>query len=177
MEKCSLIFLILTAILVLLYEVGSVDHNEINQIKAGATFANSLAKAMQSKSFSDIIKKSASIIPGISVVASFVGLIVSLVGTSESQELLAIKRLFNEMDDRFDSVERHLQDIQREIKWTQVQGQFGQIEQNINTVFGNLKNIYTHPLNMRTGDNDFFMKSFENTCIISTTALWEQTVY
>lgn len=121
MQNYSIIFLILTAILVQLHNVVSVGQNEINQIKAGATFANSLAKAMQSRSFSDVIKKSASIIPGISAVTTFVGFILSLVGTSESQELLAIKRLFNEMDDRFDSVERHLQDIQREIKWALVQ--------------------------------------------------------
>jgi hypothetical protein len=44
-----------------------------------------------------------------------------LLGTNESHELAEIKRLLNEVNTRLDSVEIHLQDIQRNIKWTQIE--------------------------------------------------------
>ena len=43
-----------------------------------------------------------------------------LLGTNESHELAEIKRLLNEVNTHLDSVEIHLQDIQRNIKWTQI---------------------------------------------------------
>ena len=66
-----------------------------------------------------------------------------LLGTNESHELAEIKPLLNEVKTRLDSVEIHLQDIQRNIKCTKIKSQFSGIEQETNTNVVTYK-IYIH---------------------------------
>ena len=144
--------------------VSSVNHVGVNEIQSGASFANSLAKAMESKNVAGVIGMATSIIPGVSAVVSFLGFVLSFFGTNESHELAEIKRLLKEVSTRLDSVEIHLQDIQRNIKWTQIKSQFARIEQEINTNFVYLQNIYSHPLSVKNAEKDIFMNVFRTTC-------------
>jgi len=78
--KCGWILLILLTY-GSLNNVSSVNHVGVNEIQSGANFANSLAKAMESKNFAGVIGKVTSIIPGVSAVVSFLGFVLSFFGT------------------------------------------------------------------------------------------------
>ncbi|CAG2245271.1 unnamed protein product [Mytilus edulis] len=160
--------LFLPLLLLTLYTLDSVDtvtDNQLNQIKAGLKFANDLTTAMKTSAFMGFLGTAATeALLFISTTIKFVSLIFSFLGNNESQELLAIKQLYTEMNRRFDVIDTELVDIKRQINWTRVSNQFSKTERDITTVSRLYKNIYEGPLAIRKSEKSYFINSFENTC-------------
>lgn len=145
--------------------VDTVADNQLNQIKDGLKFANDLTTAMKPLAFTGFLGTAATnAISFISTTIKFVSLIFSFLGNNESQELLAIKQLYTEMNRRFDVIDNELLDIKRQLNWTRVSNQFSKTERDIITVTRLFKNIYEGPLAIRNSEKTYFINSFESTC-------------
>lgn len=142
--------------------VDTVADNQLNQIKDGLKFATDLTTAMKPLAFTGILGTAATnAISFISTMIKFFSLIFSFLGNNESQELLAIKQLYTEMNRRFDVIDNELLDIRRQLNWTRVSNQFSKTERDIITVTRLFKNIYEGPLAIRNSEKTYFINSFE----------------
>ncbi|CAC5398614.1 unnamed protein product [Mytilus coruscus] len=161
--RVYLLSLLLILCAVQLTETASTG--DLNEIKEGVKFAETMTTVMKPLEFTAFLASAASkALSFISATLKFVNLIFSHIGNSESLELLQIKRLYNEMNRRFDVVDSELLDIKRLINWTRVSNQFSKIENEITTVSINFKNIYDSPLAIRDSEKNYFFNSYESTC-------------
>ncbi|VDI68564.1 Hypothetical predicted protein [Mytilus galloprovincialis] len=168
--RSSMVFRVylLTLLLILcaVQKTETVSINDLNEIKDGVKFAETMTTAMKPLEFTEFLASAASkALPFISATLKFVNLIFSHIGNSESPELLQIKRLYNEMNRRFDIVDNELLDIKKLINWTRVSNQFSKIEREITTVSIQFKIIYDGPLAIRKSEKSYFMNAFESTCL------------
>lgn len=151
----------------------AISDNELNEIKSGLSFADSLITSTQQDLFPTFMTGAASpaigFIPG---TLKFVGFILSFLGTNESQELLAIKRLYNQMDKRFDAVDVQLFAIQKRIDWSRLKLQFGDLERNIKSDSIYLRSIYQSPIASKESEKDFFMHAWESNCWVCALNLY-----
>lgn len=152
-----------------LFTLGSAetanDNQLLNQIKEDVQFADHLTSTMKPLDFMKFLRTAApKALSFISATLKFVNLIFSFLGNNESQVLLAIKQVYNEMNRRFDVIDNELLDIKRQLNWTRVSNQFSKTERDITTVYRLFKDIYEGPLAIRASQKSYFVHSFENTC-------------
>lgn len=141
------------------------NDDQLNQMKEGVQFADHLTSAMKSFEFMSFLETAApNALSFISATIKFVSLIFSFPGNNESQELLAIKQLYNGMNRRFDVIDNELQKLERKLNWTRVSNQFSKTERDINTVSRLFKNIYESPLSIRDSQKKYFKQAYESTC-------------
>lgn len=151
----------------------AISDNELNEIKSGLKFADSLITSTQQYLFPTFMTGAASAAIGfISGTLKFVGFILSFLGTNESQELLAIKRLYTQMDKRFDAVDIQLSAIQKQIDWSRLKLQFGDLERNIKSDSIYLKSIYQSPIASKESETDFFIHAWESNCWVCALNLY-----
>ncbi|CAC5389181.1 unnamed protein product [Mytilus coruscus] len=146
---------------------------QMKEIQEGLKFAEIIADAMKPIEFVGFLGSAATkAISFVSATLKFLSLIFSHIGNSESQELLAIKRMYNEMNRRFDLVDNRLNDISLQINWTRVSNQYSRIERHITAIDMLLRNIYEKPLALRENGKQDFIHTMENTCMICATELY-----
>lgn len=151
----------------------AISDNELNEIKSGLSFADSLITSTQQHLFPTFMTGAASAAIGfISGTLKFVGFILSFLGTNESQELLAIKRLYTQMDKRFDAVDIQLSAIQKQIDWSRLKLQFGDLERNIKSDSIYLRSIYQSPIASKESEKDFFIHAWESNCWVCALNLY-----
>lgn len=151
----------------------AISDNELNEIKSGLSFADSLIASTQQYLFPTFMTGAASAAIGfISGTLKFVGFILSFFGTNESQELLAIKRLYTQVDKRFDAVDIQLSAIQKQIDWSRLKLQFGDLERNIKSDSIYLRSIYQSPIASKESEKDFFIHAWESNCWVCALNLY-----
>ncbi|XP_071177623.1 uncharacterized protein [Mytilus edulis] len=147
--------------------------DRIQDIQEGLKFGNIITKAMKAIDFERFLGTAATkAVSFVSATLQFLSFIFSHIGNSESPELLAIKRMYNEMNRRFDLVDNRLNDISLQINWTRVSNQYSSIERHITAIDMLLRNIYEKPLALRENGKQDFIHTMENTCLICATELY-----
>lgn len=151
----------------------AISDNELNEIKSGLTFADSLVISTQQHTFPTFMTSAASTALGfISGTLKFVGFIISFLGTNESHELLAIKRLYTQVNTRFDAVDVQLSAIQKQIDWSRLKLQFGDLERNIKSESIYLRGIYMSPIASKDIEKEFFLHAWESNCWVCALNLY-----
>ncbi|XP_071155482.1 uncharacterized protein [Mytilus edulis] len=145
--------------------MGTFGNNQMIQIKSGMSL--SFANTVKTGSFSTFMRASpvTKVFDFIKAIATIVDAVLNIFGTNESPELQEIKKLYQEMSERFNSVDIKLRDLVSQIKWTTTEIQFGPVEQNINSNFEQLQHIYNLPLTLKDIEKKRFMDSFKSTCL------------
>lgn len=169
--RLFLCFLLLSLFAVEIANTAGVD--QLKEIQEGLKFAETITTVLKPVEFVGFLGSAAA--PAISFVSGtlkFLSLIFSHVGNSESQELLAIKRMYNDMDRRFGQIEKRLNDISLQSNWTRVSNQYSGIESHITAISSLLRNIYEKPLALKNIEKEYFIKTMENTCMLCSTELY-----
>ncbi|VDI17695.1 Hypothetical predicted protein [Mytilus galloprovincialis] len=147
--------------------------DEIKEIQNGLKFANIITNAMKPIEFERFLGIAATeAISFVSATLQFLSLIFSVIDNRESQELLAIKRMYNEMNRRFDLVDNKLNDISLQINWTRVSNQYSGIERHITSIDMLLRNIYEKPFALRENGKQDFIHTMKFTCMLCATELY-----
>ncbi|ESO96691.1 hypothetical protein LOTGIDRAFT_174733 [Lottia gigantea] len=138
---------VLAGVLLVLY-VSVTTTKEIrdtaSNIQNGLSAAKELGDFIVAKNFNNVIGKLASAVtPYLGIVGPFVSFIMGFFGLSESAELKAIKRLNQDVDNRFDKVDIEFDEVKNLIEWSKIQVQNSNAEQNINAVNTDFEHIYT----------------------------------
>lgn len=169
--RIFLCFLLLSLFAVEIANTAGGD--EMKEIQDGLKFAETITTALKPIEFVGFLGRAAT--PAISFISGtlkFLSLIFSHVGNSESQELLAIKRMYNHMNRRFDLIGKQLNDISLQVNWTRVSNQYSGIESHITAISSLLRNIYENPLALKENGKQDFIHTVENTCMICATELY-----
>lgn len=147
--------------------MGTFGTDQMIQIKSGMSLPESFANTVKTGSFSSFLLATpvTRVFGFIKAIATIIDVVLNIFGTNESPELLEIKKLYQEMSERFSSVDIKLRDLASQITWTTTEIQFGLVEQNINSNFEQLQHIYNLPLTIKDIEKKRFMASFKSTCL------------
>ncbi|CAC5422719.1 unnamed protein product [Mytilus coruscus] len=104
----------------------------------------------------------ASVVPFLGVIAPFLSFIFGFIHKGPSPELLAIRKLHEDVDTRFDQVDAKFADVKRLINWSTVKVQFSDIEQKINAVYRKYEEMYQAPSNALNGEKQLFISNYES---------------
>lgn len=169
--RLFLCFLLLSLFAVEIANTAGED--QMKEIQEGVKFAETITTTLKPIEFVGFLGSAATrAISFVSGTLKFLSLIFSHVGNSESQELLAIKRMYNEMNRRFDVVDNRLNDLSLQIDWTRVSNQYSGIERHINAIYSLLRDIYESPLAFKIQRKEDFIQSMKSTCMLCSIELY-----
>ncbi|ESP03286.1 hypothetical protein LOTGIDRAFT_237783 [Lottia gigantea] len=157
---------VLAGVLLVLYVTVTTTkeiRDTASNIQNGLSVAKELGDFVVAKNFTNVIGKLATAVtPFLGIVGPFVSFIMGFFGHSESAELKAIKRLYTEVDNRFDKVDLQFIEVKRLIDWSKIQIQYSDIEQKINAVNQEFENIYKFSIGAVKTTASAFVKNFES---------------
>ncbi|ESO96687.1 hypothetical protein LOTGIDRAFT_239244 [Lottia gigantea] len=138
---------VLAGVLLVLYVTVTTTkeiRDTASNIQHGLSVAKELGDFIVAKNFNNVIGKLATAVtPYLGIVGPFVSFIMGFFGQSESAELKSIKRLYKEVDNRFDKYDLEFNEVKNLIDWSKISVQYSDIEQYINVVNRDFENIYT----------------------------------
>ncbi|ESO85276.1 hypothetical protein LOTGIDRAFT_167849 [Lottia gigantea] len=157
---------VLAGVLLVLYVTVTTTkeiRDTASNIQHGLSLAKEIGDFVVAKNFTNVIGKLATAVtPFLGIVGPFVSFIMGFFRQPESAELKAIKRLYTEVDNRFDKVDLQFIEVKQLIDWSKIQIQYSDIEQKINAANGVFECIYkfsTGALNITTSA---FVTNFDN---------------
>ena len=111
-----------------------LDSSQESQITSGFTAANHLFDKMDKMEFTGVTGQLiTSVSSFLGAVGPFVGFVLSFF-SGPSAELLAIKKLYTQVENRFDQVDVQFAQLRREVAFVATQVHFTDLESNINAV-------------------------------------------
>jgi len=115
---------------------GGLTSDQQTLIKEGFNVANDLATTINDNNFDGVIGKVAGAASKyLGAIGPFVGLVLSLFGSqADSPELQLLKRLFTQVESRFDNVDLQFDQLRRQLAFTPTLIAFNELESNINAL-------------------------------------------
>ena len=102
------------------------------QLKSGLTAASALADAMAAQNFSGTLGKVVSAVSSyLGVIGPFVGFFLSFFGGPSTEERL-LRQIYDHMDNRFDQVDVHFQQLERAVNYVPVKNLLNNLDNSIN---------------------------------------------
>jgi len=115
---------------------GGLSSDQQTLIQEGFNVADDLATKINNKNFAGVIGKVAGAASKyLGAIGPFVGLVLSLFGSqADSPELQLLKRLFTQVESRFDNVDLQFDQLRRQLAFTPTLIAFNELESNINAL-------------------------------------------
>ncbi|CAH1792696.1 unnamed protein product [Owenia fusiformis] len=144
------LFVLLLAVLIFasIPQIESITSEEKTAVEKGLETGKEVLDIIKSKEFTKALTKiAASIGPFLGALGPFVSIIMAFIPMGDSAELAFMKEMMKKIDNRFNQMDSRFDEIERLVDWTKVAVNFGQIEQKILAVDAVYERLYTSAAN------------------------------
>ncbi|XP_052075404.1 cephalotoxin-like protein [Mytilus californianus] len=151
-----------TILLILCSPVHNISQNDKDAANYGLETGKGIAELLAQRDFGKSLTKiGKSVGPYLGALGPFVGIITAVI-PSESDELAFMKNMMKEIDKRLDNIDNRFNDIEKMIKWSVVQINFGQIEQRIQATSREFKYLYEVPMSAVQNRKLLFISNYKS---------------